>query len=182
MRTLLSVAHCYGSILGTSWHLILTTLQHLVWIIGFKPSTGGALKHVGTVANTDSAAMANSSAVVTTAAMADLPILSSMLSRLFESSVYLDDVALHHLIDALIRLSIESMEVAVAVREPSLFAIAKILETGRANLNRIDVWWKPISSHLLDVSCLSFYSSIMSMSFRFVNIRILECVNGEQKR
>jgi hypothetical protein len=151
MRTLLSVAHCYGSILGTSWHLILTTLQHLVWIIGFKPSTGGALKHVGVISNTDSTPMANSSAVVTTAAMADLPILSSMLSRLFESSVYLDDVALHHLIDALIRLSIESMEVAVTVREPSLFAIAKILETGRANLNRIDVWWKPIASHLLDV-------------------------------
>ncbi|CAF1400492.1 unnamed protein product, partial [Adineta ricciae] len=151
MRTLLSVAHCYGGILGTSWHLILTTLQHLVWIIGFKPSTGGTLKHVGTIANTDAAPMANSSAVVTTAAMADLPILSSMLSRLFESSVYLDDVALHHLIDALIRLSIESMEVAIIVREPSLFAIAKILETGRANLNRISVWWKPISSHLLDV-------------------------------
>ncbi|CAF3359352.1 unnamed protein product [Rotaria socialis] len=151
MRTLLSVAHCYGSILGTSWHLILTTLQHLVWIIGFKPSAGGTLKHIGTIANTDAAPMANSSAVVTTAAMADLPILSSMLSRLFESSVYLDDVALHHLIDALIRLSIESMEVALSVREPSLFAIAKILETGRANLNRIDVWWKPISSHLLDV-------------------------------
>ncbi|CAF0783766.1 unnamed protein product [Adineta steineri] len=151
MRTLLSVAHCYGSILGTSWHLILTTLQHLVWIIGFKPSTGGTLKHVGTLANTDATPMTNSAAVVTTAAMADLPILSSMLSRLFESSVYLDDVALHHLIDALIRLSIESMEVAIIVREPSLFAIAKILETGRANLNRIDVWWKPISSHLLDV-------------------------------
>lgn len=103
--------------------------------------------------------MANSSAVVTTAAMADLPILSAMLSRLFESSVHLDDVALHHLIDALIRLSIESMEVAVTIREPSLFAIAKILETGRANLNRIDVWWKPISSHLLDVSRNALLSS-----------------------
>lgn len=152
MRTLLSIAYCYGSILGTSWHLLLTTLQHLVWIIGFKPSTGGTLKHTGVISDANSGTpMANSSAVVTTAAMADLPILSSMLSRLFESSVHLDDVALHHLIDALIRLSIESMEVAVVVREPSLFAIAKILETGRANLNRIDVWWKPISSHLLDV-------------------------------
>ena len=159
MRTLLSVAHCYGSILGTSWHLILTTLQHLAWIIGFKPSAGGALKHVGTIANNDASPMANSSAVVTTAAMADLPILSAMLSRLFESSVHLDDVALHHLIDALIRLSIESMEVAVTIREPSLFAIAKILETGRANLNRIDVWWKPISSHLLDVSRNALLSS-----------------------
>lgn len=34
MRALLSLAHCHGSILGTSWHLVLTTLQHLVWILG----------------------------------------------------------------------------------------------------------------------------------------------------
>ena len=42
--------------------------------------------------------------------MADLPVLSSMLSRLFESSQYLDDVAVHHLVDALCRLSSEDME------------------------------------------------------------------------
>lgn len=34
MRALLSLAHCHGSILGSSWHLVLTTLQHLVWILG----------------------------------------------------------------------------------------------------------------------------------------------------
>ena len=27
MRALLSVAHCHGGILGSSWHLVLTTLQ-----------------------------------------------------------------------------------------------------------------------------------------------------------
>jgi hypothetical protein len=27
MRALLSLAHCHGSILGSSWYLILTTLQ-----------------------------------------------------------------------------------------------------------------------------------------------------------
>ena len=42
--------------------------------------------------------------------MADLPILSVMLSRLFESSEYLDDVGLHHLVNALCRLSTEDME------------------------------------------------------------------------
>ena len=54
--------------------------------------------------------------VITTAVMADLPILSAMLSRLFESSQYLDDVALHHLVDALCRLSQESMELAYTNR------------------------------------------------------------------
>ena len=47
---------------------------------------------------------------ISQAMTADLPILSSMLSRLFESSQFLDDVGLHHLVDALCRLSIEDME------------------------------------------------------------------------
>lgn len=58
----------------------------------------------------------DSNAVITTAVMADLPVLSSMLSMLFESSQYLDDVALHHLIDALCKLSQEAMELAYSNR------------------------------------------------------------------
>ncbi|XP_023214026.1 protein MON2 homolog isoform X4 [Centruroides sculpturatus] len=143
MRAVLSLAHCHGAVLGTAWHLVLTTLQHLVWILGLKPSTGGSLKA------SRSADAPN--AVITTAVMADLPVLSAMLSRLFESSQYLDDVALHHLIDALCQLSTESMELAYNNREPSLFAVAKLLETGLVNLNRVEVLWKPVSSHLLEV-------------------------------
>lgn len=52
----------------------------------------------------------------TAAVLADLPVLSAMLSRLFESSQYLDDVALHHLIDALRQLSQEALEVAYSNR------------------------------------------------------------------
>ncbi|XP_060551977.1 protein MON2 homolog isoform X2 [Ruditapes philippinarum] len=128
MRSLLAVAHCHGGVLGTAWHLVLTTLQHLVWILGLKPSSGGSLK----ASQPDS-----TGAVITTAVMADLPVLSSMLSRLFESSQYLDDVALHHLIDALCKLSAESMDLAYSNREPSLFAVAKLLETGLVNLSRV---------------------------------------------
>ncbi|XP_046428999.1 protein MON2 homolog isoform X1 [Neodiprion fabricii] len=143
MRALLSLAHCHGSILGSAWHLVLTTLQHLVWILGLKPSTGGSLKAGRTTAD--------SNAVITTAVMADLPVLSAMLSRLFESSQYLDDVALHHLIDALCKLSHEAMELAYSNREPSLFAVAKLLETGLVNLPRVEVLWRPLTNHLLEV-------------------------------
>lgn len=48
--------------------------------------------------------------------MADLPVLSQMLSQLFESSQCLNDIALHHLIDALCKLSHEAMELAYANR------------------------------------------------------------------
>ena len=105
MRALLSLAHCHGSILGTSWHLVLTTLQHLVWILGLKPSTGGSLK----------AGRIPVDAVINSV-MSELPALSTMLSRLFESSQYLDDVALHHLINALCKLSHEAMELAYSNR------------------------------------------------------------------
>ncbi|KAG5311481.1 MON2 protein, partial [Acromyrmex insinuator] len=143
MRALLSLAHCHGSILGSAWHLVLTTLQHLVWILGLKPSTGGSLKAGRTAADPN--------AVLTNAVMADLPVLSAMLSRLFESSQRLDDVALHHLIDALCKLSHEAMELAYSNREPSLFAVAKLLETGLVNLSRVEVLWRPLTNHLLEV-------------------------------
>lgn len=62
-----------------------------------------------------------SNAGITTAVMADLPVLSQMLSQLFESSQYLDDVALHHLIDALCKLSQEAMELAYSNRVSCFF-------------------------------------------------------------
>ncbi|XP_052894709.1 protein MON2 homolog isoform X2 [Anopheles moucheti] len=142
MRSVLHLAHCHGSILGSSWHIVLTTLQHLAWILGLKPSTGGSLQAVQKPP-TD----ANS----ITQVMTDLPVLSTMLSQLFESSQYLDDVALHHLIDALCKLSHEAMELAYNNREPSLFAVAKLLETGLVNLSRIEVLWRPLTNHLLEI-------------------------------
>jgi len=145
MRSLLTIAHCHGGILGNAWHMVLTTLQHLVWILGLKPSTGGSLRATQQASDSPNA-------VITTAVMADLPVLSSMLSRLFESSQYLDDVALHHLIDALCKLSTEAMELhGFSNREPSLFAVAKLLETGLVNLPRVSVLWKPVTAHLLEV-------------------------------
>ncbi|CAH1264447.1 MON2 [Branchiostoma lanceolatum] len=193
MRSLLDMAHCHGPILGTAWHLVLTTLQvsvlnpklypdpdlnpdltpdpspycwtwrtvtgrswgppgisslqryrsHLVWVLGLKPAAGGSLK----ASTTDAP-----NAVLTTTVLTDLPVLSNMLSRLFESSQYLDEVAIHHLIDALSKLSQESMGAALANREPSLFPVAKLLETGLVNLNRAEILWRPVTAHLLEVS------------------------------
>ncbi|XP_028305076.1 protein MON2 homolog isoform X2 [Gouania willdenowi] len=144
MRTLLNLAHCHGAVLGTSWQLVLATLQHLVWILGLKPSAGGALKPGRVVEGP--------STVLTTAVMTDLPIISNILSRLFESSQYLDDVSLHHLINGLCSLSLEAMELAYGNnKEPSLFAVAKLLETGLVNMDRIEILWRPLTGHLLEV-------------------------------
>lgn len=36
-------------------------------------------------------------------------------------------------------------------QEPSLFAVAKLLETGLVNMDRIEILWRPITGHLLEV-------------------------------
>lgn len=64
----------------------------------------------------------------------------------------LDEAGLIHLVDALCKLSSDAMELAYNNREPSLFAVAKILETGLVNVDRIDIIWRPLTAHLLDVS------------------------------
>ncbi|KAK1169177.1 hypothetical protein AOXY_G10128 [Acipenser oxyrinchus oxyrinchus] len=144
MRTLLNLAHCHGAVLGTSWQLVLATLQHLVWILGLKPGSGGALK--------PGRAVEGPSTVLTTAVMTDLPVIANILSRLFESSQHLDDVSLHHLINALCSLSTEAMDMAYGNnKEPSLFAVAKLLETGLVNMDRIEILWRPLTGHLLEV-------------------------------
>ncbi|XP_076127659.1 protein MON2 homolog isoform X2 [Alosa pseudoharengus] len=144
MRTLLNLSHCHGAVLGTSWQLVLATLQHLVWILGLKPGVGGVLK--------PGRAVEGPSTVLTTAVMTDLPVIANILSRLFESSQYLDDVSLHHLINALCSLSMEAMEMAYGNnKEPSLFAVAKLLETGLVNMDRIEILWRPLTAHLLEV-------------------------------
>ncbi|KAJ6640307.1 Protein MON2 like [Pseudolycoriella hygida] len=143
MRALLHLAIDHGNVLGTAWQIVLTTLQHLVWILGLKPSTGGSLRA------TPKASIDTSAGI--TAIMSDLPVLSQMLSQLFGSSQFLDNEALHHLVDALCKLSREAMELAFSNREPSLFAVAKLLETGLVNLPRIEVLWRPLTSHFLEV-------------------------------
>ena len=151
MRTILNFAHCYGAYINTAWQLILTTLQHLVWILGLKPDSNGQLK-ANARSSGDSSTSVTSN-VLTTAVLSDLPMLTNMLTKLFEASQELDDVALHHLINALCSLSIEAMDTAYNsnVKEPSLFAVAKLLETGLVNMDRIEILWRPVTGHLLEV-------------------------------
>ena len=126
------------------------TLQHLVWILGLKPVvTGGGFSASSGGGAVSSSNASDSNSVITTAVMADLPVLSNMVSRLFESSGDLSETSVNHLVEALRILSEESMELATSNREPSLFAVAKLLETALVNLDRIDIVWRPITSHLL---------------------------------
>ncbi|VDM43273.1 unnamed protein product, partial [Toxocara canis] len=143
-RVLIVCAQTNGQQLGDCWHLVLATVQHLVWILGMKPSEGseGASVLSGSTSGTS---------VLTTAVMADVPVMASMLNKLFDSTIQLDDVALHHVIAALCKLSSEAMLVSQnGTREPSFFAVAKLQQTAMANVERIEVFWKPITAHLIE--------------------------------
>ena len=63
----------------------MQTLQHLVWILGLKPVTGGGLASTANASSSSSSASAGgvneNSSVITTAVMADLPVLSNMVTR-----------------------------------------------------------------------------------------------------
>jgi len=37
------------------------------------------------------------------------------------------------------------------LQEPSLFAVSKLLETGLVNRFRVDVFWRPVTGHLIEV-------------------------------
>lgn len=84
MKSVLTLSHSYGSTLESSWRVILTTLQHLAWILDLKPTTGGSLKV--TKAGSDNNPVTGSNTPGQLSTMPDLPVLSAMLSRLFESS------------------------------------------------------------------------------------------------
>lgn len=40
-------------------------------------------------------------------------------------------------------------------QEPSLFAVAKLLETGLVNMDRIEILWRPLTGHLLEVKSVT---------------------------
>ena len=121
LRALLDVASDYGPLLGQSWSLVLSALQHLSWILGFQCSITGEM--------TAKVQENGQSTVLTTAISQEIPKISKKLADVFENSSKLDEVALHHLVNAICELSTETMDQAYgsATREPSLFEMGLIL-------------------------------------------------------
>jgi hypothetical protein len=71
MKSILNMAHIYAEVIGSSWYIILNTMQHLTWTLGLKPSQGsiGQLKHLsGSLINspaTNSPSISTSSGIST---------------------------------------------------------------------------------------------------------------------
>ncbi|KAI6196194.1 Protein MON2-like protein [Aphelenchoides besseyi] len=164
-RLLIQCVQSNGEMLNESWDVVLTTLQHLFWILGMKPTANGNFRSESSSGNAstnteasnttfpNATAAGSSTTMVTTAFSSELPNLNQQLNRLFESTGEYTDVSLHHVIAALCKLSSEAMMVAQASinREPSFFSVAKLLQTGLCNMKRLQVFWKPVVAHLLEI-------------------------------
>ena len=74
-----------------------------------------------------------------------------MLSSLFEASSKLSEDSLVHLVKALITISGESLQLAYNNREPSLFAIAKLLETGQVRYFYCSVLGRVLKRQLYEI-------------------------------
>lgn len=158
MKAILNMSHMYAELLGSSWYILLNTLQHLTWTLGLKPTVGsnGQLKHLssmvpGSSANAQASSQLAESqgSMIFTAIQTDVAFICNLLTKLFESTRSISDQALQDVIDSLLKLSIECADLAYLRNEPCLFPLAKIYETGISNLNRIDLFWQKVTMHLL---------------------------------
>lgn len=108
-----------GKLLNESWEIVLTTFQHLYWILGMKPTASGGFKSDSSSAGTSATELSSANSVgfnqnvgvtntiVTTALSSELPSLNQALNKIFEQSADFTDVSLHHVIAALCKLSNE---------------------------------------------------------------------------
>lgn len=89
LNALLNVAMNFGYVFDQqSWYISLTTVQHCVWILGLKPNNMGLYRlgqqQSSPMDMSNGGTSQSSSTVITNAAMTDLPMLTNMLSKLFE--------------------------------------------------------------------------------------------------
>eukprot|EP01137_Pigoraptor_chileana_P005447 Opistho-2@48521 len=184
MKCLMNVAHCLGPILCDAWYPVLEVLLRLDTALGLHQldkTAASSRRGPQEPRNTLHRSSSNPSLNVVAAVPAvDLSMLSSMLSRLFESSQFLPDAALRDLLGALCRLSGDEADRAgtaapqqqqqqqqqhensrgesksnrssrvFSFRQEQLFALSKIKEIGVANIARADVFWEFAIAHLLE--------------------------------
>ena len=150
LKFMLNMSQQYGEYYGTSWSILLNTIQHLSWTLSLKPIAGsnGFLKHINsTTDNTNNT-------TITTAIQNEIAFICSCLTKLFESTKDLSEETLNDIIESMIKLSLECVQIqnmSNKTSEPCLFAIAKLYETSISNIHRIEIIWTKVTGHLLEI-------------------------------
>ncbi|VDM16783.1 unnamed protein product [Hydatigera taeniaeformis] len=129
-KALFELAKTNGFLLNSSWYLVLTTMQHLVWMLGLKAAPLITASNTKAVASNpqnplssmfldtsffEKSGVSSSSSQtgsVVSKVLSELPTLSETLSSIFEYSRNFDETALGYLIRALCSIATEACEVA----------------------------------------------------------------------
>uniref|UniRef100_A0AC34Q294 Protein MON2 homolog n=1 Tax=Panagrolaimus sp. JU765 TaxID=591449 RepID=A0AC34Q294_9BILA len=152
-RTLISTITVNGQYLEETWDIVLTTLQHFSWLLGMKFLPNGGHRSMYDTMTSDNAAPPTSVNILTTAVTNELPELYNMLAKLFDSTITYSDVILHHVIATLCKLSSEQTAIAQkSTKGSSFFAVSKLTQLAVVNQFRLEVFWRPITAHLIDIS------------------------------
>uniref|UniRef100_A0AC35U800 Protein MON2 homolog n=1 Tax=Rhabditophanes sp. KR3021 TaxID=114890 RepID=A0AC35U800_9BILA len=153
-RSLLSVAKDNGKYFSESWKVFLSTIQHLVWILRMKPTSSGHFKISADSGDNSSNTASNLPIpILTTAVLSEIKVIGDMIFKIFSDSDTYNEVDLHHVLNALRELSIDSMIVSQnGNKEPSFFAISKILQISLANISRLENFWNLVTGHLIEAT------------------------------
>ena len=145
LKALFNIAHCLGSYLGQAWTIVLETFHSLDTVIQLS-------QEVQTRMMRDTAAMQEQYKQILPNA-AEIVIMNTALSRLFESTRYLDDAAVTQVLSALGALSLTTLAAAgdtppslatspgSTSRDPPptmrVFSLANLIATIEHNMFRI---------------------------------------------
>lgn len=92
------------------------------------------------MARLSSADTGTAGTTISTVSTTEIPVVTTMISKLFENSHLLKRTHLRSVVEDLCKLNI------------SHYVMAKLLELGLVNLHRIGCIWKPLTAHFLQIS------------------------------
>lgn len=98
--------------------------------------SSGALK----LARLSSADTGTAGTTISTVSTSDIPVVTTMISKLFENSHLLRRIHLKNVVIDLCKLSISS------------YVVARLLELALVNLHRVGGIWDPLTHHFLEIS------------------------------
>lgn len=144
-RTFIASITTHIKELNNLWYLCMATCEHLSWLLAMRPT------QVGQFERETRDDHSNVPTVVTNAALSDIAMLSSLMDKVAPAIAALPDKSFLSVIDALIRLSDESLAVAATGRESSLFPLAVLYKVCSLSLMRLQVFWQKAANHFIKV-------------------------------
>ncbi|KAK6746832.1 hypothetical protein RB195_000219 [Necator americanus] len=146
-RILLCSICAHATMMDELWYLCMLTCQHITWLLAIRPLSTG----IFTREKTENDQQSNCANVITTAALSETPVLTSLLDKIACSSVSLSNESLLKAMESIMRLSDENVAVAATGRDCSLFPLAMLLRFSFLNLHRQNVFWSRVTTHFIKV-------------------------------